>query len=206
MIQVEEKGANTPGFEQAFPAQESQFAPDGRRIVLHIEEAGDENALREEGHGQHVLGGQAHRHGSIAILMGRDDNPTEELNGFRARGASFTNIFEDVPMSRSHKHSHTEAILYVIEGSGYSEIDGKRYDWEAGDAVHIPPKMTVHEHINNTRGNVKTLRVEFWIRYFYEALYPGFKKVEHRLHAEALTAEHEHAYAEEHKKTHAHAH
>jgi quercetin dioxygenase-like cupin family protein len=122
----------------------------------------------------------AHRHGAIYNLMGGGESASEVRNGFTAIGAAMTQIFEEVAHSSSHDHSHTEAVLFVLEGVGFSEIDGEHYDWEAGDAVQIPPKMTRHEHFNPSDGRTRTLRIEYGIRYFYEQLWPGYFKVEHR--------------------------
>jgi quercetin dioxygenase-like cupin family protein len=122
----------------------------------------------------------AHRHGAIYNLMGGGESASEVRNGFTAIGAAMTQIFEEVAHSSSHDHSHTEAVLFVLEGVGFSEIDGEHYDWEAGDAVQIPPKMTRHEHFNPSDGRTRTLRIEYGIRYFYEQLWPGYYKVEHR--------------------------
>ncbi|MEA2519318.1 MAG: hypothetical protein QOF49_1398 [Chloroflexota bacterium] len=122
----------------------------------------------------------AHRHGAIFNLMGGGESASEVRNGFTAISVAMTQIFEEVPHSSSHDHSHTEAVLFVLEGIGFSEIDGEHYDWEAGDAVQIPPKMTRHEHFNPSDGRTRTLRIEYGIRYFYEQLWPGYYKVEHR--------------------------
>jgi quercetin dioxygenase-like cupin family protein len=121
-----------------------------------------------------------HRHGAIYNLMGGGESKSELRNGFTALTAAMTQIFEEVPHTSSHCHTHTEAVLYVLEGVGFSEIDGQHYDWEAGDAVQIPPKMTRHEHFNPSDGRTRTLRIEFGIRYFYEQLWPGYFKIEHR--------------------------
>jgi quercetin dioxygenase-like cupin family protein len=69
------------------------------------------------------------------------------------------------PGSRSGKHRHlAEECLYVLEGRGYDlhqdcdvEITDtyhwkpqdqvKRYEWEAGDVIYIPPN-TIHQHFN----------------------------------------------------------
>jgi quercetin dioxygenase-like cupin family protein len=69
------------------------------------------------------------------------------------------------PASRSGKHRHlAEECLYVLEGRGYDlhqdcdvEITDtyhwkpqdqvKRYEWEAGDVIYIPPN-TIHQHFN----------------------------------------------------------
>ena len=125
-------------------------------------------------------GENPHRHGAIYILMGGGESPSPERNGFTAVSVAMTNVFEEVPHTSSHCHSHTEAVLYVLEGVGFSEIDYEHYDWEAGDAVHVPPKMTRHEHFNPSDGRTRTLRIEFGIRYFYEPLWKGYWKVEHR--------------------------
>jgi quercetin dioxygenase-like cupin family protein len=172
------KGVGEPVLPAGTERAGSKFAPDGRRIVLLEEEMLDEYARRaaeRDGHDHHK-----HTHGAIWVLMGGREGPSSATNDFRASAAAMTNIFEEVPGTSSHKHSHTEAVLYALEGHGYSEVDGKRYDWSAGDALHIPPRMTVHEHFNETEARTRTLRVEFGIRYFYEALWGEYEKIELR--------------------------
>ena len=205
--QLEDKGSNGSGVDDAFEASDSQFDALGRRIALHLEDAPNEaerqraekaaSAQSNAGdrpHGHDGRGGadapkpggrliksvHPHRHGAIYNLMGGGESASELRNGFTAQTVAMTQIFEEVPHTSSHCHTHTEAVLYVLEGVGYSEIDGVRYDWEAGDAVQIPPKMTRHEHFNPSDGQTRTLRIEFGIRYFYERLWPGYFKVEHR--------------------------
>jgi quercetin dioxygenase-like cupin family protein len=69
------------------------------------------------------------------------------------------------PGSRSGKHRHlAEECLYVVEGRGYDlhqdcdveitdtyhwkpQAEQKRYEWEAGDVIYIPPN-TIHQHFN----------------------------------------------------------
>jgi len=69
------------------------------------------------------------------------------------------------PGSRSGRHRHlAEECLYVLEGQGYDlhqdcdlevkvkyewvpQAEVKRYDWEAGDVIYIPPS-TIHQHFN----------------------------------------------------------
>jgi quercetin dioxygenase-like cupin family protein len=183
--QLEEKASGYAEVAKRYPAESSQFAGDGRRIALHLEDAIDEKARRLAGHAHPKAGKGAHRHAGIWILMGGSESPSDETNGFRAKAAAMTNIFEETPHSSSHKHTHTEAMLYVLEGRGYSLIDGRRYDWEEGDAVHVPPRMTEHEHFNDSDARTRTLRIEFGIRYFYEALWSGYEKVQDKLEASA---------------------
>jgi quercetin dioxygenase-like cupin family protein len=73
------------------------------------------------------------------------------------------------PGSRSGKHRHlAEECLYVLEGRGYDlhqdcdveitdtyrwkpQAEIKRYEWEAGDVIYIPPN-TIHQHFNADPG------------------------------------------------------
>lgn len=40
--------------------------------------------------------------------------------------------------TRLHKH-HNEAVIYIIKGKGHTMIQGRRYDWETGDFLYVPP-------------------------------------------------------------------
>jgi len=69
------------------------------------------------------------------------------------------------PGSRSGRHRHlAEECVYVLEGRGYdlhqdcdveitdtyhwkAQEEVKRYEWEAGDVIYIPPN-TIHQHFN----------------------------------------------------------
>ncbi len=52
------------------------------------------------------------------------------------------------PDSNDRKHRHYyEALLFILDGIGYSMIEGERVEWEAGDALHIPP-WSWHQHFN----------------------------------------------------------
>ena len=48
--------------------------------------------------------------------------------------------------TRLHKH-HNEAVIYIIKGKGYSEVQGRRYGWETGDFLYMP-SMCWHRHVN----------------------------------------------------------
>lgn len=54
------------------------------------------------------------------------------------------------PGSKSGKHRHfNEAILYIVDGDGYSMHDETSYSVEAGDIVCVPT-YTVHQHFNSS--------------------------------------------------------
>jgi gentisate 1,2-dioxygenase len=49
--------------------------------------------------------------------------------------------------TRPHKH-HNEAVIYIIKGKGHTVVQGKRYDWEAGDFLYMPV-MCWHSNVND---------------------------------------------------------
>lgn len=62
----------------------------------------------------------------------------------------FNWVFESgiPPGKTTGLHTHTaEAVIYILEGKGYSIVDGERYDWEEGDIVCVP-SGTAHRHCN----------------------------------------------------------
>lgn len=97
---------------------------------------------------------------------------------------------EIAPGSSSGKHRHmAEELFYVLEGKGYDlhwdasftldvkyhwdwEKEPKRYEWEEGDFVYIPP-YTTHQHFSADPANparfvtatsrlVKALGFDWW--------------------------------------------
>lgn len=68
-------------------------------------------------------------------------------NGFANR--QIGGFIREIPPGwKSGKHRHNmEAIIHILEGRGYTVIDGARYEWKAGDTVSVPP-MSEHQHFN----------------------------------------------------------
>jgi gentisate 1,2-dioxygenase len=57
-------------------------------------------------------------------------------------------IEELAPGGKNGRHRHfSEALVYILEGRGYSIIDEVRYDWEKGDTLAVP-MMAWHQHFN----------------------------------------------------------
>ena len=51
-------------------------------------------------------------------------------------------------------HRHTvEAVIHIIQGEGYSVIDGIKYRWEAGDFICVP-MFAWHRHVNTSKGDM----------------------------------------------------
>ena len=64
-------------------------------------------------------------------------------------------VFENLVSTHSGKHRHQGGlVIYVIEGDGYSIVDGERVDWKAGDLLLLPirPGGVEHQHFNKERG------------------------------------------------------
>ncbi|MFM9972690.1 MAG: cupin domain-containing protein [Burkholderiales bacterium] len=60
-------------------------------------------------------------------------------------------VFTHEIRTASGKHRHQGGlIIYVIDGNGYSVVDGERVDWEKGDLVLLPlkPNGVEHQHFN----------------------------------------------------------
>ncbi len=166
--QIEDTGQNDPAALARVPSENSQSWPtDGRRISMHEE--------------QFELSGET-KHGATYFLMGRSGIQ----NGFKATSVAISSIFVDLPRSKSHSHSHPEAYLYALQGNGYSEIGGKKYEWEQGDAVHVPPGMMHHQHFNPSDSDTKELRFEYGIRYWVVDQWKGYATVDQHLKATHL--------------------
>lgn len=52
--------------------------------------------------------------------------------------------------TRAHRHT-TNTIYHVAEGSGYSVVDGARFDWEKSDTFCVP-NWCMHEHVASEAG------------------------------------------------------
>jgi mannose-6-phosphate isomerase-like protein (cupin superfamily) len=60
-------------------------------------------------------------------------------------------VFTHEIRTMSGKHRHQGGlVIYVIEGRGYTVVDGERFDWEKGDLVLLPLRQggVEHQHFN----------------------------------------------------------
>lgn len=57
-------------------------------------------------------------------------------------------------MSGKHRHQGG-LIIFIVEGKGYSVVDGERIDWDAGDMLLLPvkPDGVEHQHFNAEPGS-----------------------------------------------------
>ena len=65
-------------------------------------------------------------------------------------------VFENHVRTHSGKHRHQGGfVIYVIDGEGYSIVDGERFDWKSGDLLLLPirPGGVEHQHFNSNPGS-----------------------------------------------------
>ncbi|MDP2728681.1 MAG: cupin domain-containing protein, partial [Dehalococcoidia bacterium] len=65
-------------------------------------------------------------------------------------------VFMQDIRTHSGRHRHQGGLaIYVLEGRGWTLVDGKRYDWEAGDLILLPvqPNGVEHQHFNSEPGS-----------------------------------------------------
>ncbi len=80
-------------------------------------------------------------------------------------GAPGWRLFINHIKKHSGKHIHQGGLaIYVLEGKGYTVVDGTRYDWEEGDLILLPvkPGGCEHQHFNlDPDGNA------YWMAFIY---------------------------------------
>ncbi len=64
--------------------------------------------------------------------------------------AGITMFHQQIPV-RSGKHRHQGGLaIFVVEGEGYTIVDGVKHPWKAGDLILLPikPDGVEHQHFN----------------------------------------------------------
>ena len=87
-------------------------------------------------------------------------NPrTERFNGTTPNFFATITIRPPGIVDKPHRHV-SSAINYYFNGSGYSRVEGKRYDWKAGDLMVSAPGWAVHNHASNEGDPVYELTIQ----------------------------------------------
>jgi quercetin dioxygenase-like cupin family protein len=159
--QLDECGPNDPARLSAFPAQMSEYYRGGPRAIIHLEDAPTELPTDENS----KLPANVNQHFLTRFLV-------REANGFRFTTVAATHMFEEPPGTHGGRHKHLEAMIYVVQGEGYSELEGQEEKWETGDVLHVPPAMWEHEHYNDSTVTYKLLRIETGIRFWFTRAWP----------------------------------
>ena len=83
------------------------------------------------------------RQGKLLFYLCPNNIPDTPLQHWR--------VFIQEIRTSSGKHRHAGGLLiYVLDGYGYTVVDGERLDWEKGDLVQLPLKVggVEHQHFN----------------------------------------------------------
>lgn len=160
------------------PMAESDIHPEHGRIIMRAEDApeikssewGEVWAKQTDEYSRSVAqemrtpGTKGHRKKYVRLMRWED-------SGFKAREVEITGVLHDAPGKVTGKHAHMEAILYCLDGEGYSMVDDERVDWKKGTLFHIPGPQTVHQHFNNGEVDYRHIRVHYGIRSkFYQPI------------------------------------
>jgi gentisate 1,2-dioxygenase len=87
-------------------------------------------------------------------------NPrTERFNGTTPNFFATITIRPPGIVDQPHRHV-SSAINYYFRGSGYSRVEGKRYDWKAGDLMVSAPGWAVHNHASDDGEPVYELTIQ----------------------------------------------
>lgn len=77
--------------------------------------------------------------------------------GFRTWG-TVTMVAEIGPGCQTGSHKHGEESILILSGTGFSIIDGTRYNWKKHSLVNVP-FGSVHQHFNTGSETVRYLSV-----------------------------------------------
>lgn len=159
--QIQDHGPNDERL-LSMPALQSSSLPSGRRVLIHLDEAptdeGQDDSQRPMAYRK--------QHGRVHYLALPE-------NGFPApTSVAVTHVFEEPPGHHGGRHKHLEAVLYVLEGEGYSDVGDEASPWGPGDVLHVPPAMYEHEHFNQSDKTSRMLRIQYGIRYWFTQLWP----------------------------------
>ena len=96
------------------------------------------------------------------VVLRADDRPYFQARQGKLRFFLDPVSFKDTPLqqwrvftheirTKSGRHVHQGGlVIYVVDGTGYSIVDGERVDWKKGDLVLLPlkPGGVEHQHFN----------------------------------------------------------
>lgn len=104
---------------------------------------------------------QQSRQGRIRFYMSRAGTDDTALKDWC--------VFVHEIRTHSGKHKHQGGLaIYVLDGEGYTVVDGVRYDWEAGDLLLLPIKSGGCEHQHFNRSPDRPAR---WLALIYKPLH-----------------------------------
>jgi mannose-6-phosphate isomerase-like protein (cupin superfamily) len=152
-----------------FTKEGTDYSEPGVRLVLHQKDAYKPKRGEDHPHHQSAFT-ESHpeqmkkvHHSQIIRMMGINEE-------FRGEEVEITDVFVDRAHNATEKHAHMEAILYILQGEGYSIIDGEKIPWKQGTALHVQGPQTVHQHFVTSDVEGHELRTHFGIRKFVQPI------------------------------------
>ena len=145
-------------------ADSLEFDPEDptRRDEETLETPVEVGFMRDDGE----IGPMNHRDWSRMYMgMTRNNRRLGKDTGFRNMEIEISNSMGDAPGRHGGKHAHMEAYLYIIEGSGYTIVDGEKVPWKKGSLVHVQGPQTHHQHYNDTDKPNAQLRLAPGLRF-----------------------------------------
>lgn len=84
-----------------------------------------------------------------------------DLYGPTTRSLYFHELSVEAGERSGRIQSQGGQIHYVLTGAGYTDLDGARHDWEAGDVIAIPTREmgVTYQHFNNGHEEARILVV-----------------------------------------------
>lgn len=104
-----------------------------------------------------TAGAKSHRSKMVRLMRWQD-------SGFKAREVEISGVLYDQAGTHSGRHGHMEAVLYTLEGEGYSVVENERINWKKGTLIHVPGPQTIHQHFNTGKVDARHIRVNFALR------------------------------------------
>ena len=118
----------------------------------------------EEGLRLHAEANERSRSGRI-VIRAKDLPWRQNRMGYTKRYLSWHGVSETAAADwvcfihdikvHSGKHRHQGGImLFVLDGQGYTLVDGEKVEWEKGDLIILPvkPRGCQHQHFNKFPG------------------------------------------------------
>jgi quercetin dioxygenase-like cupin family protein len=165
--QFERFGKNSDSKSASVERSDDGFDIKGRKLVLRLAEAkitlGGEDSKEaprtayKESIPKEMYEGQGHHSRTIRYMGSRPDFMGEEVE--------ITSVLCFSAETSGGKHAHMEAILYVIQGEGYTLVNDTKIPWRPGTALHIPGPQTPHQHYNTGKVEAQFIRAHSSIRY-----------------------------------------
>ncbi len=164
VIQYEEAGQTYVDEMEDVEKAESDIHPEYGRIVLRQKDAAiifrKDVVATEADKTDLLVGAAGHHNREVELMLG-------DKNGFKAKEVMMTFIMCDEPGKTSGKHGHMEALIYILQGEGYSIIDGNKVEWKKGTTLHVQGPHVVHQHFNTGKVESQMLRTHYGLRWEY---------------------------------------